>query len=404
MKGKNYLLIIAIDKYQNGPFQSLNNAKLDAERLIKVLTSKYDFELIQSPIFDEHGTRRGIVEAIFHSSNFLTSFDNIIIYFAGHGQINPKTKRGFWIPSDSTNLVSDFIPNSTIIEGIEAMEAKHVLVISDSCFSGSFLERTRDTTENFYNKIEQLQSRWVFASGSLEKVSDGLPGVGSPFSIALVNFLERNSANSVSFLELANNVSKETGNSTSQQPIIAQIAGVGHAGGQLIFKLRNENVVSIFDKELTRISISFETSLELQKLGFIQKSIFGFYKSGNELSIKKVDSSKDFICSAFIFDEISDFIPEELDVDTNTFLANARGYERLNIEDGEYVTASIQYQRTHEVETPFIAICRCKGRMVAFSVDKEGVYNNLITWGFNLAEAAGLMLIQLVRENKVKAI
>jgi hypothetical protein len=49
MKGMKYLLIIASDKYESASFPKLNNAKLDAERFIKVLSEKYGFTNIHPP-------------------------------------------------------------------------------------------------------------------------------------------------------------------------------------------------------------------------------------------------------------------------------------------------------------------------------------------------------------------
>lgn len=401
MKGKNYLLVIAIDKYQNEAFPNLNNAKLDAERFIHILATKYNFELAQSPFFDESATRKNIVEAVNHLTGFLTIDDNIIIYFAGHGEINPKTRKGFWIPTDADKSIGDYIPNSTVIDAIEGIEAKHILLVSDSCFSGTFLEQTRAKSDFHYSKIEQLKSRWVIASGRLENVSDGEPGVGSPFSIALIDFLENNKSNTVSFLELATHVTKETGIASKQQPIIAHIQGVGHCGGQLVFKLVDEHIKPLFDEDLSRLSVSYDTAVKLQQLGFLQKSLFGYYQTDKEPVIKKKDSSNGFICSAYTFDEITDFIPENIEVDNNTYLARTDGYDKLRVKKWEHISATINYQRTHIKDTPFMAICRCKGRMVAFSITEDGKYNNLITWGYNQAEAAGLLLIELFRENKI---
>src|SRR5690606_24323478 len=140
-----------------------------------------------------------------------------IIHFAGHGSIHPKTEKGFWIPQNAENSISDFIPNSTIIDTILGIDAKHILLIVDSCFSGSLLSQTRASVEFHYSKLNESKSRWVLASGRNEKVSDGNPGSGSPFSIILNEFLKQNTYNTFSVSELATAVTKGTGSIAKQQ-------------------------------------------------------------------------------------------------------------------------------------------------------------------------------------------
>ncbi|MBI4931797.1 MAG: hypothetical protein HY841_13605 [Bacteroidetes bacterium] len=60
MKGENYILVIAIDKYIDSSFLSLNNAKLDAKKLIDVLVSKYGYKTIKKPLFDNEANRSSI--------------------------------------------------------------------------------------------------------------------------------------------------------------------------------------------------------------------------------------------------------------------------------------------------------------------------------------------------------
>jgi len=404
MKGHKYILVIASDKYQNVSFPTLNNAKLDAERFIKVLTEKYGFKLAQEPLFDDKANRKGIIESLNYLSSLLTSEDYIIIYFAGHGAIHSKTKKGYWIPYDATNSIGDYIPNSTVIDAIEGIEAKHILLISDSCFSGTFLTQTRAEVSNHYSKLVEQKSRWLFASGREEVVSDGQPGVGSPFAVSLNEFLEKNTQAIFSLSELIVAVSKATGSITKQQPISAHIEGVGHEGGQIIFELEKdliiEDIIDI-DSDLLKIVISFENAQILKKLGFPQKSVFGYYNHNNNIIVKKFEGTKDFICSAYIFDEVVEFIPEEIEVDENTYIAGHNGYDKIDESDLEYPLAEITYQRTGGNETPYMSICRFNGRMVAFSITADGKYNNLIRWGKNQAETAALMLIELYNENKI---
>lgn len=406
MKGENYLLTISIDRYIDKSYPTLNNPKLDANRFIKVLTERYGFKLVQEPILDEAANRKNIIEAINNLSNFITPDDNIIIYFAGHGTIHPKTKKGYWIPNDAGTSISDYIPNSTIIDGIAGIEAKHLLLISDSCFAGTFLNLNRDASDNHYKKLDALKSRWIFSSGRQEVVSDGQPGVGSPFALSLNDFLEKNTNEYFSVSELMVAVSKSTGTIAKQQPISAHIENVGHEGGQMIFKLtdykstKDEDI----DRELEKVVVSFHLAKKLHEIGLKTKSIFGFYKHPDGVIAKKINGAKDFICNAYLFEELSKVIPDRIEVDEGTYLARSDGYDKLTKKEieSEYLTAEVTYQRTFVLDTPYMSICRCKGRMVAFSITTDGKYNNLICWGENQADTAGEMFLELFNEGKIK--
>jgi hypothetical protein len=144
------------------------------------------------------------------------------------------------------------------------------------------------------------------------------------------------------------------------------------------------------DSDLNRIVIPIDIAEKLKNLGVPQKSIFGYFDSEN------------FVCSAYTFEEITDFIPDMIELTEKTYIARFDGYDKITPEQLDSGFAEVSYQRTDQVgETPFMAVCRYKGSMVAFSITNEGRYNNLICWGHNQAEAAALMLIALIEEGKI---
>jgi hypothetical protein len=402
--GKNYLFVIAIDKYSNGKILPLNNAVHDAIKLTEILTQKYSYELITESLFNEEATRKKIIEELNKISYLVTKEDSLIIYFAGHGEVNPLTKKGYWVPFDAENSISDFVPNSTIIDILSGIDIKHLLLIIDSCFSGSFLNQMRSTNELHYQKLNNSNSRWIISSGRSEKVSDGKAGEGSPFSVILIEYLNKNFETTFSVGELAVAISKGVGSISKQQPLFGFVRELGHQDGQLVFNLDKASHQHIFNHQdsLNKIVVSYETAKMLKENGMRQESIFGYYNIADKIILKKNDTETNFDCSAYTYEELSAFIPENIEVDKNTFVARIDGYDELGEpEEGTYYFAYVAFQRTETLETPFMAICRCNGRMVAFSKTKDGYYNNLIAWGKNQAETAGLMWKMLKDENKV---
>ncbi|WP_452221882.1 caspase family protein [Lacinutrix salivirga] len=236
-KGKNYILTIAIDNYSDSNFSTLNNAKLDAENIQNILLDSYGFDLIEDTITDENATREKIVNTLASLAGKLIPQDNIIIYYAGHGIINNKNK-GYWVPSNAKHSsIATYINNSTIIDLIESIEAKHLFLVSDSCFSGSFISRNRSVDfSQSYKKLNEKSSRWILTSGRLEKVTDGEPLKGSPFANSFYDYLNNNKNPYFSLSELANYVIKETSSKTQQQPICSHLPSYDNVGGQMVFK------------------------------------------------------------------------------------------------------------------------------------------------------------------------
>lgn len=240
IKRSNYLLAIGIDKYKSGEWENLDNAVNDTKALIDVLTTKYSFELIQPPLYNEDATRENIFQAITNTIPILTEDDNLVIYFGGHGFMHPLTLKGFWIPHEARKNTADFISNSDIKDFIENMPAKHIFLIADACFSGTFLTRTRGGAfDRSYSSLDNKKSRWMLASGGEESVSDGPVGKGSPFSRYLIKFLNETSNQFSSVQEIIRYVSVLTSHHSRQQPKGAQIENIGHEGGQMVLVLRD---------------------------------------------------------------------------------------------------------------------------------------------------------------------
>lgn len=260
MKGEKFILAIAIDKYSESYFQPLSNAIHDTKRVLKVFTEKYGFQVFRKPLFNKLATRRGIIEFLNESMTSLTEDDSLVIYHAGHGVLHPQSNRGYWIPSDASTTVGDWIIHAEIKEYIAGCAAKHILLIDDSCFSGAFLDKSRSTEvtfSNHYRKLDAERSRCILTSGRSEKVSDGEKKSGSPFANALIDFLENNQSRYFSTSEISVYVAKQTGSITKQQPRWGSIDNVGHMGGEMVFELRTKTT------RRTRKSRSWEENLEL---------------------------------------------------------------------------------------------------------------------------------------------
>ena len=105
-KRRNILFAVGIDKYESTAWNNLTNAVFDTKEIIKVLSERYSFEIYPEPIFDNNATRPAILNSLIELKQFIEPEDNIIIFFAGHGQMNPQTHRGYWVPHEGTVSLS----------------------------------------------------------------------------------------------------------------------------------------------------------------------------------------------------------------------------------------------------------------------------------------------------------
>ena len=91
------------------------------------------------------------------------------------GMAYDQYDQGYWLPVDSVPQdPSNWISNTEITNTLRAIQARHVMVVADSCYSGSL---TRDANveirdANYLTRIVQKKARTVMTSGGLEPVSD----------------------------------------------------------------------------------------------------------------------------------------------------------------------------------------------------------------------------------------
>ena len=244
MKKRNQLLLaIAIDRYRSTAFTPLSNAVRDAGLVIEMLQRRYGFELAAEPLFDERATRSNIYGALTDLVAAVDDRDDVVIYFAGHGLQHTLLGIGYWLPYDATEDVSTYITNSEIRNYLAGIRARHIFVLSDSCFSGTFAPPGNGVEWNqLYLDLNELTSRWILTSGGEEVVSDGLMGKTSPFARCLLRFLNENTNKFTSVTDLAGYVLAIMQHRSGQSSRAARIDGTGDKGGEMIFRLKEEYI------------------------------------------------------------------------------------------------------------------------------------------------------------------
>ena len=232
--GNYHALFIGNSKYD--VIEPLNTPKNDVKAVAEILSSKYGFEI--QFLFD--ASRYEMLSKLNELRSTLGKKDNLLIYYAGHGYLDEDTNEGYWLPVDSEkDNPANWLSNSTITNILKSMEAKHVMIVSDSCYSGTLTRsiRVKLSKPSYIKKMVQKRARTVLASGGLEPVLDtGGDENHSIFATALINALEENNSPYIETTHLFAKIRRAVVVNSDQTPEYSDVRKAGHNGGEFVFK------------------------------------------------------------------------------------------------------------------------------------------------------------------------
>lgn len=194
--GNYHALVIGNNNYRQ--LRKLRTAVHDAREIARILESNYGFKV--TLLLD--ADRYQMLSALNTLRETLTEKDNLLIYYAGHGELDAKNQRGYWLPVDAEpGSNANWISNVMITDILNAMNVRQLLVVADSCYSGTL---TRDAVANLSGGISeqeklrviqvmaQKKSRMVMTSGGVEPVLDSTGGIHSAFAQSFIEVLRSN--------------------------------------------------------------------------------------------------------------------------------------------------------------------------------------------------------------------
>ncbi len=233
--GAYHALVVGIDDYAH--LRPLATAVGDARAVEAELRDRYGFEttLLENP------DRAALMRALDRYRAELGPRDNLLIYYAGHGYLDKVTEEGFWLPADAEeDSQVEWIAISAVTRLLRATVAKHVLVIADSCYSGTL---TRDSGARLPTggerqaelaRLSDKRARKALTSGGVEPVVDGGGDGHSVFARALLDTLAENDRVLEGYA-LYRQLRRRVVVNAHQTPQYADVRFAGDEGGDFLF-------------------------------------------------------------------------------------------------------------------------------------------------------------------------
>lgn len=244
--GQYHALIIGNNDYAHYP--DLETAVNDAEETQKVLRDQYGF----NTTLLRNASRYDILAALNSLREKLTENDNLLIYYAGHGEVDESANRGFWLPVDAEpENPRNWISNVAIADILNTLKSSHVMVVADSCYAGTLsvaaLPRVDETLsgamqQEWMAAMLKARARMVLTSGGVAPVMDGGGDGHSLFSRAFLESLRQNQGimdgHSLYREVLTKVQSRARQLHTRQTPEYAPARYAGHEAGEFFFNGR----------------------------------------------------------------------------------------------------------------------------------------------------------------------
>ena len=142
---------------------------------------------------------------------------------------------------DNTN----WIESKSISDQLKLISARHILVVADSCYSGTLTRKATtdlsgtDTREMYLRKLQDKPSRILIASGGNEPVSDSGGKAHSVFAEVFIQALKNTDRDVFTAEEMHTLYIREpVAGRTEQKPEYKVIRNSGHDGGDFVFMKR----------------------------------------------------------------------------------------------------------------------------------------------------------------------
>ncbi len=203
-------LLIANNEYKSRNWRSLSAPIGETKRLSQLLHDQFGF---QTKVIT-NASRKEIISALYElsrkSSGYDNPYDQLVVYYSGHGEYDSVFNTGYIVPTDGTSEIESYISYLDIGQILNSIHYNHVLFISDACFSGTFflhntdLGDTRDEVRSLSSTRSGIRESQM--SRSRLAITSTSPALESPaksdLAASLLRILSDPYDNFIDFAEL----------------------------------------------------------------------------------------------------------------------------------------------------------------------------------------------------------
>jgi hypothetical protein len=235
---KRVALLVGNNSYPD-PIPPLLTPIADIERVAEILRSRFEYDATVV----RNATKADLARALNRLAASVQPEDSVLVFYAGHGYLHDDTNMGYWLPVNaSVKTAANWISNADISKFLAAIPARQVILVSDSCFSGTLTREFRYTAAARIDRDEILRKRsvLVLTSGGEEPVSDEGKDGHSIFAWHLIRAL-RETQGLAPGNELFATVRKTVSREYPQTPQYGAAISAGHvSGGEYLFEARGK--------------------------------------------------------------------------------------------------------------------------------------------------------------------
>jgi len=274
-----WAIIIGIEEYKHWP--KLKFAVDDAIEIAEILENKFQFNvLLITKAEATHTNLNNLVQTRVPSMP-IGSNDCLLFYFAGHGEsraISSSDTIAYLVPIDAERqeeIQWDTLIQLDYILQLWSSKGMHILLIFDSCFSGSITSQTRGvkSTNSISRSKSRMKGRQVITAGSAgEEVLDGSAYYDdhSVFTYFLLQALENPHVRNEDkpwitaieiYNQLSDNVTKKTNG--EQNPSLGFFPPHRNGNFRFEFQEHNKFTASRNSSELQQVLMELLDSIDL---------------------------------------------------------------------------------------------------------------------------------------------
>jgi len=197
----DYAILFATNDYDQ--WGDLTNPIKDVETIASELEEMYGFqvEIKRNPTQEEI-----LLTLRKYSQKSYLENDQLVIFFAGHGQFDELMGQGYIVTKESKKndpAKTTYLSHAVLRGVIDYIPTEHTLLVMDVCFGGTFdpaIARSGSrgeegsmyseiSTNDFIKRKLRFKTRKYITSGGKQYVPDGRPGFHSPFASKFIEAL-----------------------------------------------------------------------------------------------------------------------------------------------------------------------------------------------------------------------